>query len=180
MVDLAKYAAPPETAKGLERVAEMARRQKQAMAKVEQLEELLKEAKSELRDIREKEFPEVMNEFGLTSVKTEDGLLVEVKREVSAQLSSAKAPAAIAWMTEHGRGSLIKKSIQLLFDRDEIEEAEEAERNIRSLGFQPKITETVAPQTLKKFVRDLIAEGEDFPRELFNVYEYDITKVKEA
>lgn len=159
-------------------VAELAARQREAEQYVEQCQKELKRAQEQLRDIAEGELPNLMDELGLSEFKTTDGTKIIVSEKIRAGISKDRAPAAMAWLRQHGHSRLIKHTVSVEFDKDEDERAQQLLEELQLGEFEAEDRQVVHPQTLQAFVRQKLEAGEDVPLELFGVHRQRITKIK--
>ena len=166
----------------LTRVRDLARRLVSAQRELERLEAETKTKREEVEIIAERDLPLVMLEIGLRdftlaggySIKIEDTLEASIPTgsrtkdpEILARLM-AQRNAWLTWLRENKHDSIIKRAVTVQFGKGQEEQAEACAIGIEA-NFPRGVlstTESVAPQTLKKFVRDQLAAGTEFPPEL--------------
>jgi hypothetical protein len=158
-------------------IVELAHKQLAQERVVERLEEDLKTAKEDLRQIVEHELPEKMSELGIPKFETEDGLKIEVKEVVNASISEERRESANKWLDDNGYGGLLKSEVIASFGRDEIEEAKELVENLTEQGYTSVFKRAVHPQTLKAFVREHLSKGKDIPFDVFGVNRFMQSKI---
>lgn len=133
----------------------------------------------EIKDVKEKEIPDVMASLNISKFVMDDGTEIAIKDELFASIKEDKRIQALQWLDDNGLGDIIKHDITISFARGEHEEAERIKGVLKDNG-QNSYDEkaSVHPQTLKATFKDLRNKGEDIPEELFNWYETPLAKVK--
>jgi len=133
----------------------------------------------EIKDVKEKEIPDVMASLNISKFIMDDGTEIAIKDELYASVKEDKRTEALEWLDSQGLGDIIKHDITLSFARGEHEEAERIKDVLENNGQNSYLEKaTVHPQTLKATFKDLRNKGEDIPEELFNWYETPLAKVK--
>lgn len=173
MNDEIDFAADAVAAPSLERAVEMAKRLVLARAAVDAADTALKDAKATVARLEQVDLPELMKELGLEMFRMEDGRVVEVVQDVSCGISEAQRAAAHAWLTERGFGGLIKTAVTVQFGRDEHDAAMECAKRIGGT-----LEERIHPSTLKSFVKERMAAGENVPPELFGTHVFHKVKIR--
>lgn len=154
----------------LGKINELVEEWKAKQAAVEAAESRLSQAKEELRKIETDLLPNTMMELGVSSVTTNDGLVVEVKPVVDGGILRGHEEEAIQWLDENGYGDLVKASIAVNLPREERDKARAALETLRSLGIDATVKNTVHPQTMKAFIRSCDESGIAVPEDKFRVY----------
>ncbi|MFA7063759.1 MAG: hypothetical protein WC132_06450 [Methanomethylophilus sp.] len=168
----------PQTAGGeLSQLSALAEQQAAAAAKVADLEAQLNKAREELRDIAERQVPELMDQIGIGEFKTTSGLKIKIDETIRASIPKAKAPLAFAWLKNNGHGSLIKRVVSVAFGKGEDERAEELRQQL-SVQFEVDDNASVHPSTLAAFVREKLRNGEEVPLDLFGVHRQRVSKIE--
>jgi hypothetical protein len=161
----------------LKTLRKLALAQVKAEHEVAAAEEALKQAKIALADIAEKQLPELMDSIGLESFTTEEGFKIEVKRTIRASVPVANRPKAYNWLEEHGHGGMIKRTLVVGFDRDQRVEAAELRHQLEKKYDNVKEDQKVEPSTLRAFIAERLAEGEEIPLQLFGAFEQRKAKI---
>ncbi|HET8689560.1 MAG TPA: hypothetical protein VFM18_23365 [Methanosarcina sp.] len=138
----------------------------------------LKAAKEKARVLREETIPSAMQELGLESLKLSTGQTLSVKQEVYASIPAGNKEEAYEWLNQHGFGGLIKVSVDAQFSRGEAEVAAVLFQELQTRGLNVSLGQDVHAQTLKAFLKERIAEGDDIPLELFGARPVWSAKVK--
>lgn len=148
---------------------------------VEQMEGDLKAAKQTLQVMRTGRVPDLMNEVGVSSMVIE-GQKVELSEFVSGSLPKdpERRKRAIAWLEEHGADGLLKTEVSIEFGRKQHNEALSLSAELIEKGFPSLVSSNIAPQTLAKFARDRIKDGEPIDFEILGLYTGKIAKVTAA
>lgn len=133
-------------------------------------EAALAKAKGEVRDISEKQLPELMETMGLKDFTTSEGLRVKLKISYHASIPKGRHSEAMRWLDEQGHGGMIKRNVTVKFTRDQEDEAHALVSELS--GQFPQVDETmkVESATLKAFVREILEAGGEIDDELFGIY----------
>lgn len=135
--------------------------------------------------ISEDQLPTLMDSIGLRSYELKDGSKLTVDDVVHCGLTKTTRPGAIRWLRETKHDGIVKTSVSVGFGRGGDKEASQLRALLSYLDYDVLENADVNPQTLKKFVKEMLAEVEDskreaasdptveiveFPEELFGVY----------
>lgn len=137
----------------------------------------LKTKQEKLRSITWTAIPELMERIGLQEVKTQAGVEVRVFEEVESGISEENRSRAIGWLELNGHKGLIKSEIKVAFNRDQREEAETLIKELSTKFPGVAAKATVHPQTLKAWVKEMLAGGKDIPLDLFGVFKRKVAKL---
>jgi hypothetical protein len=162
----------------LNEVASLAQMLAESMQRVDELEELLREAKNRVRAIAEDSLPSVMAEIGLAKIELADGAKVEVKDDIYASLGAGNKAGAFRWLEENHFGGLIKTQVAVEYGRNERDAAVEMARSLADQGCAVALKEDIHPQTLRAFLREQMAAGVPVPLDLFGARAVSVAKVK--
>lgn len=161
----------------LSQLSQLAELQAAAASKVAQLEAQLNSAREELKDIAERQVPELMDQVGVAEFKTASGLKIKIDETIRASIPKAKAPLAFAWLKANGHAGLIKRVVSVAFGKGEDEKAEALHHRLQG-DFEVDDVANVHPSTLAAFVREKLREGEELPLDLFGVHRQRIAKIE--
>lgn len=146
--------------------------------KVAQAEEALKLAQERRRQLEEFDIPNYLEELGLASFTTTEGLEITVERKLRASIGSRKAQA-YKWLLENGHGAIIKRTVEAAFNTEQSHEAQSLLAELQGRGLAGVRQELkVEPATLTAWVREQLEQGVDIPAELFGIYEQKRTRIK--
>lgn len=142
---------------------------------IENIENILRERKEKLAQLKERELPDLMNQIGLSSFKTADGKKVSVKKDYKNTIINESE--AFKWLEETGNGALIKTELKLNFGKGEREACQEAKKLLldNNLSFNEK--EGVNTMTLNAFTREQLEHGIQFP-DCFSIYTVNRVTIK--
>ena len=145
---------------------------------IEKTEEVLKHLKEEEKTISEEVIPNLMQEAGVSMIKTEDGKTVKVSQFYAARIPESKRDEAFDWLRENDAGDMIKNIVSLNFGKSEdaVATAIVEELVERKLNVSQKMK--VEPMTLKSYVKTEIEKGRSVPMDLFGVYVANKTTIK--
>ena len=110
---------------GLSLVSKLANVQLTLEQRVTQLEDELKQAKRNLREIAEEQLPSAMAEHSISELVLEDGSRVSVGKFYSASISKDKSDEAFGWLVANDFGDLIKNQVATTFVRGQEEQAKQ-------------------------------------------------------
>jgi len=123
-------------------------------------------ARETARVLREETLPNAMLELGLDSFQLDNGTHVALKQDVYASITKAQREAAFAWLVAHDFGGLIKTEVVVPFGKGQRDEAVALQATLP----RAQLDETVHPSTLKAFVREQLADPDEFPMDLFGAW----------
>jgi hypothetical protein len=167
----AKEAPALNTDQTISTLASLAQRQVALEDEIADLERRTKEAKADLFKIQHGELPDAMREAGVANLTMADGGEVDVTNFVSANITKENEPKAHSWMMENGHGDLIKRQIGVNVGTDS-NKAGMIIDALHALQLDLPVNDkaTVHGSTLKKFVREQVAEGVPIPLKLFGAF----------
>ncbi|MAL10328.1 MAG: hypothetical protein CMF74_11760 [Maricaulis sp.] len=145
---------------------------------IDKMEDALKELKEEERIISEETIPNLMQEAGVSMIKTEDGKTVQVSQFYAARIPQSKQGEAFDWLRENGAGDMIKNIVSCNFGRAEDGQATDLVADLQSKGLNVSQKMKVEPMTLKSYVKTEIEKGRSVPMDLFGVYVANKTTIK--
>ena len=155
----------------LERLVSLSNSMTQKERRVEELEEDLRTAKQELRDIQEEQIPDVMMELGVSEVTLTDGRKLTIKEDLHAKIADKNRQEAHAWMVEHGYGDIIKNQVVVNVETGNQESLNSLLGILNNNAYEDySLKNNIHFQTLKKFVKENIEAGVDIPLNLFGVF----------
>jgi hypothetical protein len=182
--DLEQPAAAEVDASGGARVADMVRRLEHAKRAVESAENVLKERKALVAEIEEKLLPTLLDELRCDSFSVPNGPKVEVKKEITASLpvrDPQRRAGGIAWLERNGYGSIVKYKAEVEFARGDQVTAKAFQALVESWDRRDMIDidveKDVHHSTLTATVKEMAAEGVEFPRELLGFHERRVAKI---
>ena len=162
----------------LDNIMEKCKQLLAAQEGIKVMENDLKVAKEFATHLKMDELPKLMSSCGIELLKVDDKVL-ELDNKISG--TWPKNEFGIEQAVEHlkeceGEG-IIKTRIEIDFPRDEYEVAEKICNEIDD-RCTPILKEFVHPQTLQKFARERIENGETVELEKLNLYAFQCVKVK--
>lgn len=163
----------------LSEVATLAQAWIKASAAVDAAELALSKAKARLERIETVDLPEAIRETGLSELKLATGEKVKVADDVSCSITAAKAEQALAWLTGHGFGGLIKSVVTTAFASGDIGKAQKLVAMLsKRKGIEVEFKRTVHPGTLKAFIKEQLREKKELPMDIFSATSYSRATVK--
>ena len=165
---------------GLSTVSKLAQQQLSIERRIAELEEMVSDAKKELREVSEELLPNAMAEYGISELKLSDGSEISVGKFYSASITKARQEEAFEWLNTKGFGDLIKNQVSTKFVRGQEEQAQQFAQELVSRGMAVNTRQWVEPMTLKAFVKDQTEQGKELPSELFGLYIGNKAKIKKV
>jgi hypothetical protein len=164
--------------KGLSQISYLVRKQIAMEKRVDDLEEELKIAKEDLRQLSEQDLPMALHEMGMKEVKMEDGSVVSVSTFYNASIPKDKTEQAFEWLRLNGHGDLVKNVVSASFGRSEDNKAKNLIGKLSEEGYSVAQKQWVEPMTLKAFAKEQVEQGTDIPTDLFGLYIGEKAKVR--
>lgn len=159
----------------LSTLSKLAHEQLEMEQEIARMEALLSEKKEKHREISELKIPELMDELSIDEFRLSNGVKVSVSPYYSGKITD---PAAYKWLEENDYADIIKGEVNIPFPKGFDKQKLKAIYNIsKEFGLQADIGEQVHPSTLRAWIKDMVKTGQQFPRELFNVYVGKRTKL---
>ena len=143
----------------------------EAEADVLRLEAELKQAKRKRDRIQTEIIPSAMEEIGVLEFRTATSK-IEIKEKLIVQPKVDNRPLVLQELEKQGAAALIKTNVTIAFNRGEDEAAKETIAMLEEQGRQVKQDRSVHHSTLKKHVKDRLAEGKPIDMELFGVRQF--------
>lgn len=159
----------PRTA-DLSEITKIAKRLQSLVAEAVEVSNRLQFLSSLIKEIEEKELPDVMLECGMKSFTLEDGKKVDVKKFYSARIAAEHEEEAFNWLENNGHDAIIKNQISLDFNKGETERVDALINILRKMGYGFNHKLGVHHSTLRAFVKEQIEKGADLPMTVFGVY----------
>lgn len=155
----------------------LARMLKEAEERSKETEMYFKEVKEHERYLREESIPLAMHELGIDEIKLDTGEKISIKQDVYASIPLATKNQAHRWLDANGYGGMIKLEVLTSYEKGESKVALELYRELEQRGLSVSLKESVHAQTLKAFLKDQMAKGDDMPLELFGARPVWTTKI---
>lgn len=178
--DLEEYASGVSKMRegSLSQVSQLVRKQIALEKRVEDLEEELKLAKENLRQVAEQDLPMALHEIGMKEVKMDDGSVVSVSNFYNVSIPKDKTDQAFDWLRMNGHGDLVKNVVSATFGRAEDNVAKDLIGKLSDEGYNVSQKQWVEPMTLKAFAKEQVEQGTDIPTDLFGLYIGEKAKVR--
>jgi hypothetical protein len=134
----------------------------------------LNDALQRLKQLQEIELPAAMRDVNMNAFTLGDGTPVRLHtRLLAGQLTDEKG---LQWVTDNGGDSLVKATVTVEFDRNDIQHARAAYEDLRTrwgnVAKRCDLRQAVHPQTLIHWVGELLAEQGNPPLELLGVHRH--------
>lgn len=145
---------------------------------IDALEKKLSAKKDEFKKLSEDEIPNLLEESGVSEIKTTDGTTVSIQRFYSARITEENRDECFRYLEQNGLGDIIKNTVSVNFAKGEDSNANELADDLENKGYMLNQKKWVEPMTLKAVVREQVEKGSDLPLDTFNVYVGRKTKFK--
>lgn len=172
-----QFAKPAPDADSLAQLSALADELDAKKLELAEIQDQLSRATEAVKSLEERQIPELMDLIGIKSFVTTSGVRIDVDEKLSASIPKDRFSEAIEWLEDNGHSGIIKSQIFALFDRGEVEVANELIRELKDRGFSAGEKYDVHPQTLAKLFRDLDKSGVDFPEDVFGIYRRRVAKL---
>jgi len=165
----------------LQELAQVLNLWKEAELKMTRLEMELAEAKKECVRFEEDVVPNMMSEFGFTSVELEDGREVSTKPELYCSITGEKTEEAMDWLMSVGAEALIRHNVSIKFGvkEEDLRKAQELADMLIAHGIEYEDKLAVHPGSLKSFLKGRLNEGLPVPLDTFSARPVEKAVVKE-
>jgi hypothetical protein len=167
----------PETAK-LSELSNLVLDLQEADREIERISEDLKAAQEKQRELSMNTIPDLFDELKLSTIKMDNGSVVEIKRSFAAHISVENKPYCFKWLRDNNHASIIKHDITVKMKKGEETEAKALIVKLNEMGLTYADKEHVHPMTLKAFVKEQLEKGTALPQEQFGVHPIRQTKIK--
>jgi len=162
----------------LERLMAFVNRQLELELAVVQIKETLKEAEKEYNKISLLEIPEIMDSLGVEEITLKNGRKVSVKENLYCSVPKKNMELIAKILTDNGYETLLKTDVIIPLDATDRELKSEVFRVLESSGvdFQEKFGVNTA--SLKKAIKEMLAEGVDISLDTFGAFIKKEAKIK--
>lgn len=164
----------------LAQISEVAREAMERERRVEELQDQLEEERAQLRLVREKTLPDLMDVAEMDEVTTRDGIVIKVSENLRGSIPKKTEAEALRWLEENDHGNLIKRQFTIEFGKGDEAWANKFERDMarRKKPLNMKRRAAVHPQSLLAFCREQLSEGEVLPLDIFGVFRQRVANIK--
>lgn len=173
-----------EDPNGKDRLLELIELHQKAKREFEEAELKLVSAKDFLRKIEEVAIPEYFDEIGAGegSKLAIENFTVSVKTDIKAHIKKERFEEAIDWLKETGNEGVIKPQINMLFEKGQLDWANEVLQEIMEIGcgVDFALDFSVHPMTLKSLVKERLKKNASVPMDLFGVFEIKKAVIKQS
>jgi len=140
-------------------------------------EDALKKAQENRRQLEEFTIPEYMiDTLGLEEFRNKDGLRVKVVKKIRASIGKRKAEA-FQWLIDNGYDTLIKRTVQVAFNREQGDDAEALMKELEPKFAGVRQDMKVEAATLTAWVKKMLEDGKEVPHDIFGVFEQRFAEI---
>lgn len=159
----------------LSNLSKLAHEQLNLEQEIAKMEATLSDKKEKYRELSEIKIPEIMDELSIDEFRLSNGVKVTIAPYYSGKIVD---PAAYKWLEDNNHADIIKGEMHIPFpkgfSKQQLRIIADTAKNV---GLPVEVGEQVHPSTLRAWIKNMITTGEQFPRELFNVYVGKRTKL---
>ena len=177
MIDLEAESTVTVDTAATKDIAESCNKLLETQKEVQEVEDQLKKLKDTERELSEQTIPNAMQEAGLSMIKLENGVSVDIRPFYAAKIPASEQEEAFNWLRENGAGDLIKNTVSLTFGKSQDIDASNLVDDLKTKGYAVNQKMKVEPMTLKAYVKERIQNGQKIDMELFGVYIANKTKL---
>lgn len=146
-------------------------------AKVAELQADLKAAQKRVQKLAEFDIPELMDDLGVTELKTTSGLRVEVAEKLHAKKLTEAHVQALEWLRQHNQGGLIKTLVGVPFSAGSESDADQLVDRLAGEGIAAQKSVEVHHSSLAAALRTMLEQGEEIP-DYMGAYQRRVAAVK--
>jgi hypothetical protein len=151
----------------LQRLSAAAAQLLDARAEQAAAQEALDRANNVVNDLEGKMIPDLLEEAGMQTFTTKDGMAIELTHHVSV---NAKNPAVHEWLRRTGNEGLIKSQVTVPFTKGHEDDARNLVKELAAREIGADLAVTVATNSLQALIKRMLKEGQDVPLADMNVH----------
>lgn len=148
-----------------------------ADGEIQRLAEQMKVATQRFNKLAEQDIPEMMQAGGLTELKRADGSIIKVSEDLFTSLPKVRAAEIMAEVTKRGGGDMIKNELSIELGKGQDELAKKIEAFAAELALTTVRSETIAPQTYKKWIKTQLTSDKPIDLAFFGAYKKTTAKL---
>jgi len=141
---------------------------------VNKLDQELKEAKKKLNDIMLYKLPDAMSAAGMESFVLSGGEKVDIKEDLTISVPKKRKPEIILKLRDTGHGDMITSSLTIDIIKGQDNMVGEVREKAKDLGLHVEQVENVNSGSLKKLLKEQMANGETVDLSFFGAF--NVTK----
>jgi len=179
MIDIFDDIPDSPSEAGLNRLQRLFARHQERVDVVERLRAELLVAEDELRDLEERQFPELFDEVGVTGFRV-GNRMVTVEEKLYGGLPKNEGDRAVAMqiLKEHGGEALMKTEVSVAFPKGQDEQARTAATLLESVGLNPVVEESIHGSTYQKWAREMLEQGIPLDLKALGLFHRRFIKIK--
>ena len=172
MTDIAQAFQPEKPPAYMPRLRTMATDAVMLERQIALLDKSLSEARKKYLELTRVQLPDIMAELGFNSFTLSDGSKIKIDDMIEGSLPKdpvARA-AAVTILESIGGEEMIRNEVVVPFERKQHNVAVNLARELQDRGLNVRVQQDVHHMTLKSFVREKLAHGEEVPFEKLGVF----------
>lgn len=135
---------------------------------IESYENEISKLKETLREISDRKLPQLMDELNISEIKLSTGEKISCIDVIDARIQDKDT--AHQWLRETNNHGIIKDEITIPFGIGSTEASVKLQNWLIENKYIFNRKETIHPQTLKSFIKEIVPKGVQFPEEAFGLY----------
>lgn len=138
---------------------------------IEDLEKQLANTKKLYNRLSTEVIPEAMRKVGMTAFQLGNRFGISIQPVLVVKLDKEKVEEADMWLDINGHSGMVKNHVEVFVPKDiDPDKLEKLLEGIKATGLDYTHGKSIHYQTLNRWARDMTAEGEVIPEDIFNVY----------
>lgn len=183
-VDYSGYGQTEVSGGDLELLTGLADRQKELEGQIAMKQAEIKDLEAQVREISWKHIPELLDSLNMESFKLKDGSEITVKEDLRLSIpkDAERRAEVIKWLIDNDGEYLIKEEFGFKFDKGEGDAAKKFEEFIATYEGRLRMDkfEGVETNSVKAFLKNKLADGEEVPLARLGGHRQTIAKIKEG
>lgn len=144
---------------------------------IENLEQRVKDAKSERFQLASSEIPNLMTDMGMKSFETITGAKIEIEDIISGSIPKERSEEAMKWLRENGHAGIIRNVIEISLPKGKDEKAQKILAQLKELDIEAEVKDNVHWKTLTSWAKEQLKKGKKIPTEILGLFIGKTTKL---
>ncbi len=119
------------------------------------LQKKVKEKEEEVKDVKNREIPRIMNDLGLDDFSLKTGEKIQIKKSYFGSIKDNEEQF-IEYLSKFELDDIVKNIVTISLDKNEAFKAKELVDNLEKMGFNLDHKRSIHASTLKSFIKERI------------------------
>jgi len=133
--------------------------------------EALKSKTKRVTELEQYEIPELMLALNTRKHETASGLSISLNETIRCSIPHSNKPKCMKWLIDNGHSALIKDTVTVEFNVDQHEDAVLLKERLLGEHSHVLQDQKVESSTIRAFIKKQLANGVDFPMEMFGAFQ---------